>query len=92
MQAEWNAQDKILLGLIDGQDVGGHALASTNAVPPEEDMQDYEVTAWDDVSGKLLDPARVREARALEAAYYEKMDVFDKVPMAECIAVKGSPR
>ena len=91
MQAEWDAQDKILLGLIDGQDAGGHALASTNAVPPEEDMQDYEVTAWDDVSGKLLDPARVREARALEAAYYEKMDVFDKVPMAECIAVTGKP-
>ena len=36
--------------------------------------------AWDDVSGEELDPAEVRQARAIEMAYVNSRGVWRKVP------------
>ena len=36
-----------------------------------------------------MDPQGVRKARAAEIAYYEKMGVYIKVPMSECLAKTG---
>ena len=38
--------------------------------------------AWDDHIGESLDTKKVKEARQLEMEYYDKMHVFDKVPIA----------
>ena len=40
--------------------------------------------AWDDHTGESLDAKKVKEARQLEMEYYDKMHVFDKVPIAQC--------
>ena len=60
------------------------------AVPPEEDEDDMQCAeAWDDVSGKELDPRKVRAARREEMEYYKKMGVYDKVPLEECYKKTG---
>ena len=65
----------------------------TNKVPDEEaeyDAHGYDTDiVWDDISGKYLDPAGVRTARAAEVEYYNKMGVYIKVPTSECIAKTG---
>ena len=38
----------------------------------------------DDHTGESLDAKKVKEARQLEMEYYDKMHVFDKVPLAQC--------
>ena len=62
-------------------------------IPDEEpDFDDHSNSmevAWDDVSGKHLDPGGVRKARTDEIDYYRKMGVYIKVPIAECIAKTG---
>ena len=40
--------------------------------------------AWDDASGAALDPQSVRKAREEEIQYVRKMDLYKKVPIAEC--------
>ena len=43
----------------------------------------------DDVSGEPLDPAEVRRARKEEIRYFKEMNVYKKVPLAECWAKTG---
>ena len=43
--------------------------------------------AWDDVTGKDLDPARVVEARNEEVAYIHKSNLYTKVPRAKAKAL-----
>ena len=52
--------------------------------PPEESNDDLLDQAWDDHTGESLDAKKVKEARQLEMEYYDKMHVFDKVPIAQC--------
>ena len=67
---------------IENEDVG--------ELPPEEDEQDaWLMEAWDDVNGKALNPAKVKNARKEEIGYYYKMKMYDKVPISECIARTG---
>ena len=40
--------------------------------------------AWDDVSGKALDPEKVKEARTEELGYFRRYEVYKKVPTKEC--------
>ena len=54
-----------------------------------DDHNDITEVAWDDVSGKHLDPEGVRKARAAKIDYYRKMRVYVKVPIAEYIAKTG---
>ena len=59
-------------------------------VPPEENEDDVQsAEAWDDVSGKELDPKKVMAARREEMEYYKKMGVYDKVPIEECCQRTG---
>ena len=56
------------------------------AVDPDEleyemDTEDW---AWDDVSGRRLNPEKVREARKEEIEEYHKHEVYVKVPIEEC--------
>jgi hypothetical protein len=44
---------------------------------------------WDDVSGKELDPVRVREARVEEMKEFGKHTVYEKVPLAQCWSRTG---
>ena len=39
---------------------------------------------WDDISGKEMDPEKVRKAREEEMDEYRKHGVYEKVPVAEC--------
>ena len=41
--------------------------------------------AWDDVSGKTLDPKEVVRARKEEIYEYRKHEVYTKTVIAECI-------
>ena len=45
--------------------------------------------AWDDVTGRELLPELVRRARHEEIAYFRKMKVCTKVPIAECRKVSA---
>ena len=50
----------------------------------EEDNQDELEIALDDVSGAQFDPKAVKAARVEEVEYIHKMQLYTKVPMAEC--------
>ena len=51
----------------------------------EEDNEEEMAVAWDDVFGAALDPNKVRAARAEELEYVRKMNLYNKVPVSECI-------
>ena len=55
----------------------------------EEDDNDELDAAWDDVSGAALDPKEVKRARREEVDYVHKMQLYDKVPVEECMRVTG---
>ena len=68
-------------------EVGSVSLSSDDFKLSEE-MFDNECCeeldeAWDDVTGKELDPELVRKARAKEIAYFRAMGVYRKVPISE---------
>ena len=44
----------------------------------------WDLEAWDDVSGKALDPEKVKEARKEELGYFRRYEVYKKVPTKEC--------
>ena len=46
----------------------------------DEDCDEELAMAWDDVSGAVLDPKKVREARAEEVQYVRDMNLYTKVP------------
>ena len=50
----------------------------------EESNDELLDQAWDDHIGESLDAKKVKEARQLEMEYYDKMHVFNKVPIAQC--------
>ena len=45
--------------------------------------------AWDDHTGESLDAKKVKEARQLEMEYYDKMHVFDQLPIFQCFERTG---
>ena len=47
--------------------------------------------AWDDVSGRALDPEQVKKARKEEIEYVHKMGLYVKVPISECHNKTGKP-
>ena len=53
----------------------------------EQAMDDYET--WDDVTGKPLDTAKVKQARKEEMTEFAKHDVYSKVPITDCWASTG---
>ena len=47
--------------------------------------------AWDDVSGRALDPEQAKKARKDEIEYVHKMRLYVKVPISECHNKTGKP-
>ena len=60
-----------------------------NSVPLEESNDELLDQAWDDHAGASVDAKKVKEARQLEMEYYDKVHVFDKVPIAHCWEMTG---
>ena len=84
MQHKWSRQHKYLLASVDVKNPHANFNDLENSVSPEESNDDLLDQAWDDHTGASLDAKKVKEARRLEMEYYDKMHVFDKVPVARC--------
>lgn len=52
-------------------------------------VKDLQVTAWDDVRWKLVDPQLVAEARAADMEYIERLGVHERVPRSHQQATCG---
>ena len=76
LQHKWSRQHKYFLASVD--------VKNPQSVLPEESNDELLDQAWDDHTGESLDAKKVKEARQLEMEYYDKMHVFDKVPIAQC--------
>ena len=84
LQHKWSRQHEYFLASADVQNLHANYNDLENSVPPEESNDDLLDQAWDDHTGESLDAKKVKEARQLEMEYYDKMHVFDKVPIAQC--------
>ena len=84
LQHKWNRQHKCLPASVDVKNPQANFDDLENSVPPEESNDELLDQAWDDHTGEFLDAKKVKEARQLEMEYYDKMHVFDKVPIAQC--------
>ena len=96
LQKVWDSKGVKLIAAVKEHKTEGEHIENTceiHKVPDEEaeyDMHgDDTDIAWDDISGKHLDPAGVRKARAAEIDFYRKMGVYVKVPTSECFAKTG---
>ena len=45
--------------------------------------------AWDDVTGGVLESSMVKEVRAIEMKYFEKMNVYTRVPRSHQTKTNG---
>ena len=54
-----------------------------------EDQTQQWARAWDDVSGKALDPKQVVKARAQEMKYVKDLEVYEFATVEECRRVTG---
>ena len=52
--------------------------------------EDEQLVAWSGVSGAMLDPDLVKEARKAEMVHVQKMNLYEKVPKSECFKETGS--
>ena len=84
LQHKWSRQHKYLLASVDVKNPQVNFNDLENSVPPEESNDELLDQARDDHTGESLDAKKVKEAIQLEMAYYDKMHVFDKVPIAQC--------
>ena len=84
LQHKWNRQHKYLLASVDVKNPQANFDDLENSVPLEESNDELLDQAWDDHTGESLDAKKVKEARQLEMEYYDKMHVFDKVPIVQC--------
>ena len=65
-------------------------LAEEYRTVEENDQKEH--IAWDDVSGAALDPKEAKRARREEIEYVHKMQLYDKVPVEECLRMTwGEP-
>ena len=55
----------------------------------EEDQDEELEMAWDDVSGAQSNPEAIKKARMEEVQYVRKINLYTKVPIAECIQKIG---
>ena len=84
MQHKWTGKQKYLLASVDVKIPHANFNDLENSVAPEESNDNMLDQALDDHTGASLDAKKVKEARQLEMEYYDKMHVFDKVPIAQC--------
>ena len=67
--------------------IGDNEFGAVDYCHDPEDAAIWE--AWDDVTGKALKPDLVREARADEIGYVDKMRVYDVVSVGDCWRMTG---
>ena len=84
LQHKWSRQHKYCLAIVDVKNLHANFNDLEISVPPEESNDDLLDQARDDHTGESLDAKKVKEARQLETEYYDKMHVFDKVPISRC--------
>ena len=84
LQHKWKRQHKYLLASVDVKNPQANFDDLEKSVLPKESNAELLDQAWDDHTGESLDAKKVKEARQLEMEYYDKMHVFDKVPIAQC--------
>ena len=84
LQHKRNRQHKYLQASVDVKNPQANFDDLENSVPPDESNDELLDQAWDDHTGESLDAKKVKEARQLEMEYYDKMHVFDKMPIAQC--------
>ena len=53
-------------------------LATMNKSSTKCHEEDEQLVAWDDVTGAMLDPDLVKEARKAEMVYFKKMNRYEK--------------
>ena len=82
MQHKWNRQPKYLLVSVDVKNPQANFDDLENSFLPEESTDELLDQARDDHTGKSLD-TKVKEATQL-MEYYDKVHVFDEVPIAQC--------
>ena len=72
---------------VNGEDRTGEELLRNeiNALYVQNGIE----VAVDDVSGSWLDPAAVKVGRDVEMTYFEKMQVYERVPRAEQKKIQG---
>lgn len=79
--ASARTESRYILGNIaEGKWDNGKILQSSPRPTVTEDTEEELQQAWDDVSGRELNAAKVREARALEVQYIHKTKLYTKVP------------
>ena len=54
-----------------------------------QEPETHDEFAWDDVNNCNLDPARVREARRAEMEYFQRLQVYQEVPVQKSKDVTG---
>ena len=84
LQHKCSRQHKYLLASVNVKNPHANFIDLENSVPPEKSNEDLLDQAWDDHTGESSDAKKVKEARQLEMEYYDKMHVFDKVPIDQC--------
>ena len=89
LQQKWDELGRYLIANLDTDQPQEAQRDVEMTVPPEEDFTKVLIEAWDDISGKQLDPRRVSEARRLEMEYYKRRGVFVQVPVKECYEATG---
>ena len=84
LQRRWDQDGMYMLASLGDKDVG-RTSRGAHATPAEEEdgITENLMEAWDDVTGRDLDPRRVKEARDEEMAYYKKMGTYEKVTWEE---------
>ena len=94
-QSDWNADQngQLLLMSMDNKEENCKSIMKMarqieekcKTVEEEDELEVEE--AWDDVSGRALDPKQVKKARQEEIDYIHKMKLYEKVMMLPLYAV-----
>ena len=84
LQHKWGRDHKYFLASVDVQNPHANFKNLENSVPLEESNDELLDQAWADHTGASLDAKKIKEASQLEMQYFDKMHVFDKVPIAHC--------
>ena len=93
-QIEADRQGQFLIAMLNNVDARTEVdelcmqLENKLEIVTEEDAPELQ-DAWDDVSGAELDPKKVYDARMEEIKFIRDMQLYDKVPAAECWQVTG---
>ena len=82
-QKACDEKDEYILGTLNGVCQEDFEESKRTAYECHKEPEN-EMTAFDDVTGSLLDPKRVKAARREEIDYVKNLGVYKKVPKSRC--------